>query len=132
MSSSRPRLILLAGGQGVGKDRVSGKLVEQLGLVHVSAGQVLRDRRTMRDPHDPARRTINQIQAAGELASNPVTCNLIVARIKLHLRDHQGVLLDGFPRHPIQAKLVDQIVRDCHLHHDVIGFHLTASAEAVR
>jgi adenylate kinase len=85
--------MLVVGGPGSGKGKLSKRLEKECGIVHLSSGDLLRDE-VRRDT--VLGRQVRDILAKGELVSSAV----IVTLIRRVMRKHPGkrVLLDGFPR----------------------------------
>lgn len=98
--------ILLFGPPGAGKGTQADLLKERYNLLHMSTGEVIRDK--------IARRTPLGIEAekqmvGGNLASDDIVCN-IVGKYVDENRDTTGILFDGFPRTTIQAHKFDEIL----------------------
>lgn len=86
-------IILVVGGPGSGKGRLSQRLEKECHVVHLSSGNLLRDEVAQKTSLG---RQVQGIMARGELVSSAI----MVALMKKRMRDHPGkrVLLDGFPR----------------------------------
>ena len=94
-----PRIVVL-GRQGAGKGTQCARLVEKLGIVHVSTGDMLR-------AAVAAGTTLGQraeaIMKAGDLVPDELMIGIVAARLAESDVMENGVLLDGFPRTPGQA-----------------------------
>ena len=94
-----PRIVVL-GRQGAGKGTQCARLVEKLGIVHVSTGDMLR-------AAVAASTTLGQraeaIMKAGDLVPDELMIGIVAARLAESDVMENGVLLDGFPRTPGQA-----------------------------
>lgn len=97
----KPRMILLMGGQGVGKGTHARALIERDGYGYVEAGAMLRAL--------PPESRLAQIIARGELVPDEDLFDLISNAIK----DTSGdIILDGFPRTLGQAQWIVQNYAD--------------------
>lgn len=91
--------IVLLGPPGVGKGTQAEILAEQTGLVHVSSGDLFRENiKNQTDLGVLAQSYINK----GELVPDDVTISMVKDRIT-RPDCEAGVILDGFPRTPVQA-----------------------------
>lgn len=98
--------ILLFGPPGAGKGTQADLLQTRYGLLHMSTGEVIRDK--------IARRTPLGIQAeqqmeGGGLASDDIVCHIIGKYVDEN-SSASGVLYDGFPRTLPQAERFDGIL----------------------
>jgi adenylate kinase len=96
-------IIILIGGPGAGKGTQSEILEQQLQMVHVSSGDLLRDH---------VKRGTELGKAADKYMSDGglVPDTLVIEMIEDRLQEpdtERGVLLDGFPRTPPQARALD-------------------------
>lgn len=94
-----PKYIVLLGPPGAGKGTQAEIISEQLGLAHISSGDIFRENlKAQTELGKLAQTYMNR----GELVPDDVTISMI--RDRLQKPDtQQGVLLDGFPRTPAQA-----------------------------
>ena len=93
--------IAVLGRQGAGKGTQCALLAERFdGVVHVSTGDMLRDAASS---DSPLGRRTEAIMAAGELVPDDVMCDVVAERVGSLLAAGATVLLDGFPRTPVQA-----------------------------
>ncbi len=93
--------VVLLGPPGAGKGTQAKRIVERLGLVHLSTGDILRD--------EVARETELGTMAKGymdrgELVPDQLIIDMIRGRIEAA---DAGFLLDGFPRTTAQAEALD-------------------------
>lgn len=88
----KPVMIVLMGGQGVGKGTFSAMLKDLHEYVHIEMGGILR---TL-----PKESEITQIMARGELVPDEKILQLIQSKIPTN----KDIILDGFPRTMDQAK----------------------------
>ena len=94
------RLIFL-GPPGSGKGTQAERISDDLGLVHLSTGEMLREE--VRQGTELGRR-IRSIMEAGELVKDEIVNSMVFHRIE----ELQGFLLDGYPRNLKQAEELDR------------------------
>lgn len=97
------RLVLL-GAPGAGKGTQAVRLAKQLGLVHLSSGDILRAERA---EGTELGKTAERYMDAGELVPDDV----IVAMMAEHMAKAEaagGYVLDGFPRTRAQAEALEE------------------------
>ncbi len=87
------KMILLMGGQGVGKGTFANLLQERHSYKHIETGKMLREAAN-------SNKNIADIMARGELLPFEMLTELVAANIT----PDQDLLLDGFPRTLEQAK----------------------------
>ena len=97
-------IIILLGAPGAGKGTQSEILSEQLGMVHVSSGDLLRDHRKR---GTDLGQTAQTYMVRGELVPDNLIIEMIVDRLAVPDAE-RGVLLDGFPRTLPQAAALDE------------------------
>ncbi len=89
--------VVLLGPPGAGKGTIAVRVARELGLLHLSTGDVLRDE--VARGTDLGRRA-RAFMERGELVPDDV----VLAMVKERVRGRRGVLLDGFPRTLAQAE----------------------------
>jgi adenylate kinase len=103
-----PTYIVLLGPPGAGKGTQAQLISRQLGLPHISSGDLFRQHlKGQTDLGEIARGFMDR----GELVPDDVT----IAMIRRRLTEpdcQQGALLDGFPRTPTQAEALDSMLVD--------------------
>lgn len=99
-------LILLAA-PGAGKGTLAKELKEKYNYVHISTGDLLRER-VLKD--DELGREIANMQKEGLLVTDEIVYKLLEDRL---MEDdcQKGYILDGFPRNVKQAEKYDEIVK---------------------
>ena len=98
--------IVLMGSPGCGKGTQSVKLVELLGIPHLSTGEILRQ---MAQVDSPSGRELADCLNQGKLVSDKLIVQLVTERM-LQPDCQQGCLLDGVPRNIPQARSLDQLL----------------------
>ncbi|KAH9582294.1 hypothetical protein LSM04_009425 [Trypanosoma melophagium] len=96
-----PLNLLLFGAPGCGKGSASESLVRDFGLLHISAGSLLRDEV---ERQTPLGEKVAVLMNEGHLIPDAMIVNIIVNRVLQPDAKAKGVLLDGFPRTLSQAK----------------------------
>lgn len=89
--TNKKQIIVMMGGPGVGKGTFSDMLMARRPFKYVEAGALLRAM--------PADSEIGKLISAGDLVSDNLVCDLMVAQIT-----DDDIILDGFPRTIGQAK----------------------------
>jgi len=95
--------IVLLGAPGAGKGTQAARLVQELGLVHISTGDLLR---AAVKAETPLGLEAKGYMDAGELVPD----SLVVGLIRQRLAEPDaaaGIILDGFPRNATQAVALD-------------------------
>ena len=97
--------LVFFGPPGAGKGTVAGKLAEQLGIPHISTGDLFRD--AIKNQTDLGKK-VKEILDSGALVPDEVTVDLV--RERLSQGDvGSGYILDGFPRTIPQAEALAKI-----------------------
>lgn len=101
-------LVVFLGPPGAGKGTQAKRLINDLEIVHLSTGELLRAAVAQGTRlGEQARDFINR----GQLVPDHVVVDLIAARLSQPDCDH-GCLLDGFPRTLPQARALDHMLAD--------------------
>jgi adenylate kinase len=97
-------IIIMLGAPGAGKGTQSKILAVELGMVHISSGDLLRD-------HVKQGTELGKIaqpyMGPGNLVPDSLIIDMIIDRLAAPDAEH-GVILDGFPRTLPQAKALDE------------------------
>src|SRR5512138_1949684 len=100
--------IVLLGPPGVGKGTQAKILSERSGLVHISSGDIFRENLKNQTELGKLAQTY---MTKGELVPDDVTIAMI--RERLSRPDCEaGAILDGFPRTPAQAEVLDRMLQE--------------------
>ena len=89
---TKTRLVVLMGGQGVGKGSIAKGLVELYGFAYIETGAILRAM--------PIESKICKIITDGHLVPDDILFDIMISR----LNQRQDIILDGFPRKLSQAQ----------------------------
>ena len=95
--------LVFLGPPGAGKGTQAKKLAKDLGLVHISTGDILRE--AVKNG-TPLGRKAKEFMDRGELVPD----DLIIALIEEVMPSEGGVIFDGFPRTTAQAKALDEML----------------------
>jgi len=101
--------IILLGAQASGKGTQAELLTKELGIPHISSGDLFREE--VAHPTTSAGRTIQMYLDRGELVPDELTVALILHRLQ-EPDCQNGALMDGFPRTLAQAQAFDQGLRE--------------------
>jgi adenylate kinase len=94
--------LVIFGPPGAGKGTQAARIKEQLGLLHISTGDMFRDHLAR---ETDLGRKVKDIMSRGELVPDEITDAMVRERLQ---RDDAagGVLLDGYPRNVDQARVL--------------------------
>ena len=96
--------LVLFGPPGAGKGTQAHLLKDELGICHISSGDLFR--------HNIQKQTPLGLKAIafmdqGDLVPDDVTIDIVLDRV-LSLNAEDGFILDGFPRNPGQAQALEE------------------------
>ena len=97
--------LLFVGPPGAGKGTQAERVAKELGIAHVSTGDMFR---ALDDSTELGRR-VNQIMESGGYVSDEIVIEMLQARIA-HDDAADGYILDGFPRTVPQAEALDEFL----------------------
>jgi adenylate kinase len=100
-----PKIIVLMGAPGAGKGTQARLLHERLNLPQVSTGDMFR---ALKEAQTPLADEVRVLMAAGQLVPDDVTIRVVRERTA---QDdcRNGYILDGFPRTPAQATMLEKL-----------------------
>ena len=100
--------IVLLGAPGAGKGTQAAKLVEDMGLCHISTGDILRQ--AVKDQTELGKKA-KEYMDAGDLVPDELIIEMMKERIQ-QPDTAKGVILDGFPRTTTQAVALDNMLHE--------------------
>jgi len=115
--------IVLLGAPGVGKGTQADLLAKELGLPHVSSGELFR---AAMKAHTPLGKKAQGYLDRGELVPDKLTIAMVKERV-MQPDCGSGVILDGFPRTIQQAEALDATLAELETGVDVVPY-IKASA----
>lgn len=98
--------IIMLGPPGAGKGTQAKIIAEELGLVHVSTGDLFRENLSN---ETELGKLAASFMTKGELVPDDVTIAMVEERLS-RLDCQLGAVLDGFPRTPAQAEALDALL----------------------
>lgn len=99
------KIIVLMGAPGAGKGTQARLLHERLKLPQISTGDMFR---ALKEAQTPLASEVRQLMAAGQLVPDDVTIRVVQERTSQDdCKD--GYILDGFPRTPAQAAMLEKL-----------------------
>jgi adenylate kinase len=102
------KIVVLMGAPGAGKGTQARLLEERLGLPQISTGDMFR---ALKDARTPLAEEVRAIMEAGQLVPDEVTARVVRERTgRDDCRD--GYILDGFPRNPAQAAMLEELAAE--------------------
>src|SRR5438552_17654611 len=99
------KIILLMGAPGAGKGTQARLLQERLNLPQISTGDIFR---ALKDARTPLAEEVRALMEAGQLVSDDLTIRVVRERTGRDDCKH-GYILDGFPRTPAQATMLEKL-----------------------
>ena len=100
-------VIIMLGAPGTGKRTVGKLLSEELGIVHISSGEIFR---SYAKKHDKLGEQIENYISNGLLVPDELAIQIVEKRLE-EPDVKNGVILDGFPRTRNQAIVLDYILK---------------------
>jgi adenylate kinase len=103
-----PKIIVLMGAPGAGKGTQARLLQERLGLPQISTGDMFR---ALKEERTPLAEEVRAIMEAGNLVPDDVTIRVVRERTSRE-DSKNGYILDGFPRNPAQAAMLEKLAAE--------------------
>lgn len=100
-----------------GKGTISDMLVESLGYIHISTGEILREEINSGSEFG---KEINEIITSGGLVNDDIMVRLV--RDKLSFNKDKPFILDGFPRTLNQAEMLNEIFLDLNINNILVAY----------
>jgi adenylate kinase len=102
------KIIVLMGAPGAGKGTQARLLHERLNLPQISTGDMFR---ALKEAQTPLAAEVRALMAAGQLVPDDVTIRVVQERTA---QDDckNGYILDGFPRTPAQAAMLEKLAAE--------------------
>ena len=102
------KIIVLLGAPGAGKGTQARLLQERLKLPQISTGDIFR---ALAKSQTLLAEEVRTVQAAGKLISDDLVIRVVRERTKLD-DCRNGYILDGFPRTPAQAAMLEELAAE--------------------
>jgi adenylate kinase len=102
-------IVVLLGAPGAGKGTLAGALKDQLGVHHISTGDLIR---AEIKAGSPIGLEIKRYVESGGLVPDEVVTKMIAETVKKTAQDKKGYMFDGFPRTSAQARDLDKVLND--------------------
>jgi adenylate kinase len=102
------KIIVLMGAPGAGKGTQARLLQERLHLPQISTGDMFR---ALKEQTTPLAEEVRSLMEAGQLVPDDVTIRVVQERTA-RADCNDGYILDGFPRTPAQAAMLDRLATE--------------------
>ncbi|MCK5580586.1 MAG: adenylate kinase [Candidatus Omnitrophica bacterium] len=119
--------LVLLGPPGAGKGTLATLIKDELGIMHISTGDMLREE--MKSGSDLGNE-VKQYVESGALVPDEVVIKIIENKLTSDEQVAKGFMLDGFPRTEAQAEELDKILEKIGKSIDY-SFYMDASLEVV-
>jgi adenylate kinase len=106
--SDMAKIIVLMGAPGAGKGTQARLLHERLNLPQISTGDMFR---ALKDAQTPLAAEVRALMEAGQLVPDDVTIRVVQERTS-QPDCRNGYILDGFPRTPAQAAMLEKLAAE--------------------
>lgn len=100
-------IIVILGAQGSGKGTVGVKVAEELGLVHISTGDIFRE--NIKNETELGKEA-NTYILAGNLVPDELTNRILMDRLSKPDVLEKGAMIDGYPRTEKQCRDLDEML----------------------
>jgi adenylate kinase len=105
-SEPKQQVVILLGPPGSGKGTQATRIAKELGIIHISTGDLLRE--NIRQ-NTPLGKRAQQFMSSGKLVPDELVLEMLSMRIS-QPDTHKGYLLDGVPRTLSQAQALEKII----------------------
>jgi adenylate kinase len=105
-SRASRRIIVMLGAPGAGKGTQAERLAKELGLPHISTGELFRDALQGKDPLGAK---VRKYVESGGLVPDAIVVEIVGQRLA-QADAAGGAILDGFPRTVAQANALDEML----------------------
>jgi len=113
MQSKLPTIILVISAPGAGKSTQCSRLSKELGYVHLSIGDILREERSADTPEAKhLDQYMKEFEASGRLMPCDIPLKYLVKRMRAHGWENSVFLVDGFIKSVYMYHYWDQIIGD--------------------
>lgn len=102
------KIIVLMGAPGAGKGTQARLLQERLHLPQISTGDMFR---ALKEARTPLAEEVRSLMEAGQLVPDDLTIRVVRERTA-HDDCKNGYILDGFPRTPAQAAMLEKLAAE--------------------
>jgi adenylate kinase len=102
-------IIVILGAQGSGKGTVGVKVAEELGLVHISTGDIFRE--NIKNETELGKEANTNI-LAGNLVPDERTNRILMDRLSKEDVLEKGAMIDGYPRTEKQCHDLDEMLKN--------------------
>lgn len=99
--------IIIFGGPGTGKGTISKRLSVELGLIHLSTGDLIR---ANQESGTKIGLIADRVSDNGGLLPDEIVSEMV--KIEIINNPGKGFVFDGFPRTPSQSRALDQLLQD--------------------
>lgn len=110
------RNLIFLGPPGAGKGTFAGVLTRQLGIVHVSTGEIFRNE--IKSETELGKIAKKYVES-GHLVPDEIVVKMVLKRLA-NSDCKAGFILDGFPRTLEQAKSLDEAIKKTHIKIDLV------------
>lgn len=104
-TAPRPLKAMIAGAPAAGKGTQCARIVEEFGMVHISAGDLLREEVAR---GTEAGKAAKECMDRGHLVPDEVVVQMVKNRLAAPDVQQRGWLLDGYPRSASQAEAIEK------------------------
>lgn len=109
-------IIVILGAQGSGKGTVGVKLAAELGLIHISTGDIFRE--NIKNNTELGQEA-NKYILSGNLVPDELTNRILMDRLSKQDVLENGALIDGYPRTEEQCKKLDEMLESINKQVDI-------------